>query len=240
MTNSEIYEAIGLGGFPMKHLSVAEGDNAIQRALDWVKLGFPKQAIGTFDTVAGQQIYDLFGIGGPFEGGTQLIELFAPGAASGVSSTSLQLGFQGLYGSSNFNSHYPSDLILDEIDWNMWRRRFGSIDFQLLSGVDGGPILIVPTPQSVQTYTARYYTNRTEAEIRSEVPEWFLLVVEAYCALVLARKFSLSAGTRIGLNLDNGKTMQFWKEEAESLFLKATNEAPFVISNHDEALAQRS
>ena len=206
MTNQEIIASIRLSGFP-DNLLDAEIEEAIRFVLREIKFEYPAVVLGTFTTVACQQVYDLFNpvpfvatSQGVFPAGLRALELLSPGSGGSFDtyvfsiipliqggSYSFGLGLQGSF-------HTPGDWVLWDSAIAAWAHRFAPGLFEHVSDLPGAAIKVYPVPQTACQALLRFTRPRTEAEIRGEDEAWFLRLVEARCCRTLAGKLSLCAG----------------------------------------------
>jgi len=226
LTDSEVIAAMRLLGIN-DDLSDAEITQAIVAWTVIVRLRAPLEALGTFHTVAGQQEYDLFGTGQPFEGGRDVIEIYS-GQGSGGADIDIfgivpwlqNLGgvWGGLdsfapAGHNAYVFNVPGDFIISDRIWAAFRERFNMVRFIRKEGRYGSPILLDPVPRAACTLMVRYTRPRTDAEVRED-DSILLTGVEWRALEILARKYTLSAGVRIGDHEDKGLTAKMYWDMA--------------------------
>lgn len=220
-----------------------EVTEAINAWIEQVQISRPLEALGTFTTVANQQEYDLFGSGGAFEGGLDLLELYGSsnGADQGIDIFSVTPLLQNLGAGAfgpplnrdNYVFNVPGDFLISDRVWAAYRERFSRIHFYRKQSSPGSPVLLDPVPTGAFSLLARYTIPRSDAEVR--VDDAVLMAgAEWKCLDILATKFALSAGTKIGDHQDNGKTAELFqkladKQEAKALALLETR-FPTTIS----------
>ena len=233
MTDEEIIAKIRLRGYStdITNNEIAE---AISAAIGHVIEHNPYERFGTFETVAAQQVYDLFGSGGAFQGGVEVLEIF--GASCGESDAANPFGIAPYLQGLSFNPGAgewftnPSDMLIFEANMSAYAGRFATVGFEPSSSAAGASIRIVPVPLEARTLGVRYTFPRTEAEIRATNDEWLLTLVEAMCCRVLARKYALVGGIRTGLHADSGFTAKFYREEHDRLMKEADAKSPFLTN----------
>jgi len=227
MTLEEITIAIRASGYP-DDLTDTEIMGAIDRATRDLKDFYPLETYGVFETVSGQQVYDLFNETvvsatrqGALTPGNRVLAVYGEDCSSGTSVDLFGLwpwlATTDFTGSSLFNLHTPGD-------WKRWdtniasaRERFSTLRFEHTTNLKGSPIRLFPTPCEVRDVLVIYTKDRDDETLREESPSNFLMWVEANCCFILARKFSLAAGTKIGDSADQGKTMAYWQDEGKRL-----------------------
>lgn len=207
-------------------LTDAEITQAIVSWTVLVRLRCPLEALGTFQTVAGQQEYDLFGVGKPFDGGRDVIEIYGGQSSGGADIDIFGIapwlqnlgGFWGgldSYSPAGHNAYVfnmPGDFIISDRIWAAFRERFNIVRFIRKEGKYGSPILLDPPPVDVHTLMVRYTRPRTDAEVRED-DSVLLIGVEWRAMELLARKYTLTAGVRIGDHEDKGLTARmFWDQ----------------------------
>ena len=230
MIDSEIIEKMGLRGIP-GDVTDEQITEAIRGAIAFVREQYPDELYGTFETVAGQQVYDLFGTGMPLAGGWRVLEMLGPFSGDsgdldvfGIAPFLQNLG-SVLGGAEWFTN--PGDMAIYELNWISYVNRFGSVAFSPVTASKGASVRLTPTPQSARTMLVRYAKPRSEAEIWGTDEEWFLQLVEAFVAKVLARYYAAVAGTATGAHRDSGATMKFWNDEHTRLMKQAAALEPF-------------
>lgn len=200
-----------------------EVDQAIAAWIEYVQIQRPIQVYGTFDTVISQQEYDLFGAGGPLEGGLEVLEIIgSPEVLDqgldifGVTPLlqNLGLGFGPPFNRDNYVFNVPGDFMINDRVWAAYRERFGITRFHVKESRMGSPIKIEPIPSSVKTLVVRYTRQRTDDEARAD--DGVLMAGAEWRALdILATKFALSAGTKIGDHEDKGTTARLFRDLAD-------------------------
>lgn len=230
MTDQEIRDEVRSLGYPAD-LEDAEIDAAVRHVLRDIKFEYPVMVLGVFNLVACQQDYDLFNpvpfpetSQGVFPGGLRAYELLRTGVSdvSGLDVFGIAPWFQGTFpwpGTLRGNSFYtPGDWTIWDSDWAAWMGRFVPQEFEQLSDLSGAPIRIYPVPSDSCAAILRFTKARTEAEIRDEDESWFLKLVEAQSARIIANKLSLCAGISFAEAIrDEGKTAAYWEREAGRL-----------------------
>lgn len=226
LTDSQVIDKMRLRGVPQE-ISDAEITEAIAAWLEAVQEHLPVQALGQFPTVAGQQEYDLFGTGQPLEGGLDVLEIFTPQTCGGgdldvfgVAPFLQDLGIGPPFDRDNYVFNIPGDFIIHDRVWDAFRGRFASLRFLRSTSAKGSPILLDPPPTSVETLVVRYTRPGTAAELRFD-DATLLAGTEWRCLDLMARKYALSAGTRIGEHEDRGMTARLYREMADKMEQKA-------------------
>lgn len=228
LTDAEIIARMRNRGIS-SDLDDAEIEEAIADWTDHVNSLYPLEALGEFQTVAGQQEYDLFGTGMPLDGGFQVLELYNRTDGSDLSLDVFGLapliqgfapGLFPLVGETSYVFNVPGDFLIADRLWSAFRKRFGTLEFIHKENRNGTPILITPVPCSACTVMVRYTKARSDDEVREDT-NLLLLGVESRCLEFLARKYALAAGVRIGDHEDRGKTADLYLKMAEKAILKA-------------------
>ena len=230
MTDAEVIATVRLRGYPDNLLDAEIADEAAS-VLREVRTDYPLQTYGSFQTVAGQMIYDLFNPTsvpaiqqGVLPGGLRVLEMIgSPGTITSESDVFglaplLQAGVFdfGLTPFTRYSFGTPGDLTLWESNWYDFVRRYGTLFWEPVESRLGGSIRIMPKPESVRTVLVHYTKYRTEDQIRNDDPVMFLDFVESGLCERVANKFSASAGIRIGETSDSGKTRDHWMEQAKN------------------------
>lgn len=204
-------------------LTDAEITEAITSWTEHVNTRYPLETLGTFTTVAGQQEYDLFGTGMPFDGGIDVLELYNRTDGSDLSLDVFGLapliqgfapGLFPLWEDNHYVFNVPGDFLIADRLWAAFRERFGTLHFITKENRSGSPILIHPPPGSACTVMARYRKPRSDDEVREENGP-LLDGVEWKCLEFLARKYVLVAGVRIGEHEDRGMTAKLYRDMAK-------------------------
>lgn len=231
MTNEEIETALREGGFP-DDLTTDEVSGAIRYVEQNLKFDYPLIVMGTFVTVACQQIYDLFNPTfdettqqGALRGGLRAYEMVGGGSLSLSPSDPFGIAplLQAdlLYPWSPVNSSFytPGDWVIWDSDWAAFTARCSTVHFEHVDNRPSSKVRIMPVPTCAERVLVVYTVPRTKEQIRGEDEDWFLKFVEARCAQTLARKYALCAGIQIGgVIRDEGKTAAFWEKEAKRAF----------------------
>jgi len=205
-----------------------EIEEAIAAWTEHVNERFPLEALGSFVTVAGQQEYDLFGTGQPLDGGIRVLELYNRTDAGDLSLDVFGLapliqsfapGVFPVLDDPSYVFNVPGDFIIADRIWAAFRERFSRLHFLLKENRNGSPILITPTPCSAFTVVVRYARPRTDDEVRED-DGLLMLGVEWKALEILARKYALTAGVRIGDHDDRGKTAEIYQKMADKLEMR--------------------
>ena len=255
MTDAEIKTEIRDYGFPTC-LEDTDIDGAIRWVIRQIRDRYPVMAVGYFNLVACQQIYDLFNTvpdvatsQGVFPGGLRVYELLMPGGGFGASSDAvfgiapyLQSGggFLAPFSFGRFSFNTPGDWFIWDADWAAIAHRFNPGAFEQLTDLDGSPLRVLSVPNSACPAFLRFTRNRTEAEIRRENESAFLTLVEARCSDTVSNKFYLGAGVSFGeLIRDDGRTAAHYEKEAQRKYLEGWEQFE-ALRNDQISPAQRS
>lgn len=227
LTDAEIVAKMRLRGIPQE----LSDDQIVEAITSWTEFAQeqqPVQALGEFDTVAGQQEYDLFGTGGPLEGGLDVLEIYTPQLCAGgeldvfgVAPFLQNLGVAPPLTNDLYVFNVPGDFLIADRVWDNFRERFATLRFVRKESTKGSPILLDPPPPEVLTVVVRYTRPGTAAEVRLN-DACILAGTEWKCLDVLARTYALSAGTRIGEHEDKGMTARLFREMAKEKMVEAT------------------
>lgn len=227
MTNEEIINSMRQLGYPDDLLD-SEIEESIAWAIRRANTKYPMMVLGTFTTVACQQVYDLFNPvyfpdtrQGLFPGGLWVYELFGATQGSGgdldvFGIAPLIQGLSIVPGTiSRMNLYTPGDWVLWDLNWSAFMHRFAELQFDQLEGRYGAPVRIYPVPTTEQQVLIRFTMPRTVDNLTPQDDDWFFHLVEANACQLLANKFSLSAGTKVGDVADTGKTAEYWRKLAK-------------------------
>lgn len=226
LTNSQIIAKMRLRGITTD-VTDPEIVEAIGSWEEVVQSESPLEALGEFTTVVGQQEYDLFGAGGPLAGGLEVLEVYGNPAGVdlgldvfGVLPLLQSLGLNPPLDGDNYAFNVPGDFLISDRVWAAYRERFGTARFIIKEGRLGSPILLDPVPGTVCTLVVRYSRPRTADELRED-DNVLLNGVEWRCLLLMARKYALAAGVRIGDHEDKGATAKLFKDMADAMEKRA-------------------
>lgn len=240
MTDAEIRASIRNLGYPDDLLD-AEINEGIAWALRRVKYEYPLMVMGSFTTVANQQVYDLFN---PVRNAATQQGLFPEGlwVYEVVWNTANVTGDLNVFGlipllqglsfypsSIHRNTFYtPGDWVIWDSNWSAFMKRFAPMDFEHTESRYAAPLRIYPKPTCAQQVLVRFTRFRTTAELQQEDEDWFFRFVEVNVCRTLANKFSLSAGTKVGEVGDSGGTVKYWQQLAR----EKQEEAWLMLDKH--------
>ena len=230
MTDNQIINAVRDKGYPsspdLEDTEILEAIATVKRDL---KITYPLNTFGTFQTVTGQQVYDLFNSvsnpatsQGVFPDGIAVLEtIWSPnGDETGLSVFGIAPFLQGLTlmpgEVSVYSFNTPTDWWMFDANWASFINRFGSRPFEHTENRPGSPIRLYPKPESNQTVFIRYkkYRDPDTFQTTSEDESGFLMLVEGNCCLTIARKLNMVAGVTIGTMRSDGKSALYWQTEA--------------------------
>lgn len=235
LTNADIRNKLRGQGFPdSTDLPDASYDEAIGEAERRVQWDYPLETYGLFQTVAQQQVYDLFNPvldnntqQGVFANGLRALEMVASPGSDDASTdlfgiTPFLQGMNIIPGEiTSFSFNTPTDFWIWDANWAQFVKRFSFQGFEHVESRPGSPVRIFPVPHSCYRVFTRYTRARTLTEVRDENEQAFFLFCKAEVAKMAARKYRAAAGITVGPYKDDGKTALYWGQEADKLDMQA-------------------
>ena len=200
--------------------------NAQRDISKWI----PIQKIGTFNTVVGQNDYDIFNRFASDPAPVELIDADGIKAKEVIWFPTTELGslidifgitplIQNLaagqvIGIPDFSFVTPSDFTIFYSDYLKWRDRFGG-KWGSETSEKGWPITLYPTPTAVVSVAVRYETVRPLTD-RNWPDAAFRFMIESYACELIAR--IKAEEEQITINQFKAPAaLKFYKEEADRL-----------------------
>lgn len=229
MTNSDVINSIRAKGYAADpDLADSEIEEAIAHVQREIKWRYPLVTYGLFNTVAFQQVYDLFNpvsdpttAQGVFPDGIWVLEMVWSPAGAGQSLDVFGIApfLQGLSIApgeiTTYSFQTPTDFWMWDLNWNSFVKRFGMLDFRHVTNKPGSPVELYPLPRDTNAVFVRYQKYRDATQISTENDSWYLELIEGQVCRTIANKLSMSAGMQQGKVKDDGSRVRYWNAKAD-------------------------